>query len=368
MGCAASQTLGEKKNDFQDRKRRRKKRAHDPSTADELQQSTLSAKQRAEDLEQECKAWASADAECRRLSPWGPGDRRPSVACSAPSAVRRQPHRSRGRTARFADNVSVAYTPVLEDYGPRLHNEVYFQQEEFNRMFQERRNLAIKAAKQRLQGIPIAQKPDPDESRRGLGIDPLEVRILGKRRALKKRQKEEREQVLAIQQQASRDGEDWSDVYDQVASAVNDEESLAHQLTTESATAARRLAEAEHRQLFRDSPSLQKLSQTTLVAACPARARRRRESLTPTGDHPTRVGSLVALEELRKLESRATSHIVCDAGDEIKNHPAGSSLPSPLSPPDIPRDKFHTLIRADSLNNHRWQESEANCLVTVVAC
>ena len=27
-----------------------------------------------------------------------------------------------------------------------------------------------------------------------------------------------------------------------------------------------------------------------------------------------------------------------------------------------PRDKFHTLIRADSLNNHRWQETEAKFL------
>ena len=94
----------------------------------------------------------------------------------------------------------------------------------------------------------------------------------------------------------------------------------------------------------------------TPVATCPARARRRRESLSPTGELPTREDSLVALEELSTLESR----VVCDASES-------GSLPSPMSTPEDPtmlrpRDKFHTLIRADSLNNHRWQETEAKFL------
>ena len=94
----------------------------------------------------------------------------------------------------------------------------------------------------------------------------------------------------------------------------------------------------------------------TPVATCPARARRRRESLSPTGEVPTREDSLAALEELSTLESR----VVCDASES-------GSLPSPMSTPEDPtmlrpRDKFHTLIRADSLNNHRWQETEAKFL------
>ena len=94
----------------------------------------------------------------------------------------------------------------------------------------------------------------------------------------------------------------------------------------------------------------------TPVATCPARARRRRESLSPTGELPTREDSLAALEELSTLESR----VVCDASES-------GSLPSPMSTPEDPtmlrpRDKFHTLIRADSLNNHRWQETEAKFL------
>jgi hypothetical protein len=55
MGCAASQTLEEKKNDSQDRKRRRKKCAHEAGTADwsqlpscRKQSSTLTAEERAE--------------------------------------------------------------------------------------------------------------------------------------------------------------------------------------------------------------------------------------------------------------------------------------------------------------------------------
>ena len=71
---------------------------------------------------------------------------------------------------------------------------------------------------------------------------------------------------------------------------------------------------------------------------------------------PEAVCSLVALEELSTLESR----VVCDASES-------GSLPSPMSTPEDPtmlrpRDKFHTLIRADSLNNHRWQETEAKFL------
>ena len=94
----------------------------------------------------------------------------------------------------------------------------------------------------------------------------------------------------------------------------------------------------------------------TPVATCPARARRRRESLSPTGELPTREDSLAALEELSTLESR----VVCDASES-------GSLPSPMSTPEDPtmlrpRDKFHTLIRADSLNNHRWQQTEAKFL------
>ena len=163
-------------------------------------------------------------------------------------------------------------------------------------MFQERRSLAIKAAKQRLKGIPSDHKPDPDESRRGLGIDPLESKILGPRKARNIRKKQERDQIFAYQSQASRDGEDWSHVYDEVAAQVNAEGSAAHQLTAESAAAAHKLAEAEHRKLFRESPSLQKLSLMTPVATCPARARRRRESLSPTGEVPTREDSLAALD------------------------------------------------------------------------
>ena len=63
------------------------------------------------------------------------------------------------------------------------------------------------------------------------------------------------DQIFEYQKQASRDGEDWSHVYDEVAAQVNAEGSAAHQLTAESAAAAHKLAEAEHRQLFRESPS-----------------------------------------------------------------------------------------------------------------
>ena len=78
--------------------------------------------------------------------------------------------------------------------------------------------------------------------------------------------------------------------------------------------------------------------------------------MSPTGEVPTREDSLAALEELSTLESR----VVCDASES-------GSLPSPMSTPEDPtmlrpRDKFHTLIRADSLNNHRWQETEAKFL------
>ena len=152
----------------------------------------------------------------------------------------------------------------------------------------------------------------------GLGIDPLEQKLLGPRKARNLRKKQERDQIFAYQSQASRDGEDWSHVYDEVAAQVNAEGSAAHQLTAESAAAAHKLAEAEHRKLFRESPSLQKLSLMTPVATCPARARRRRESLSPTGEVPTREDSLAALEELSTLESR----VVCDASES-------GSLPLP---------------------------------------
>ena len=204
----------------------------------------------------------------------GRGEKTPKIGCDCelPSALRNKPavvlglNRSRGLSTRFADDASIAYTPALDDYGPRLRNEVYFQQEEFNRMFQERRSLAIKAAKQRLKGIPSDHKPDPDESRRGLGIDPLESKILGPRKARNIRKKVERDQIFEYQKQASRDGEDWSHVYDEVAAQVNAEGSAAHQLTAESAAAAHKLAEAEHRQLFRESPSARYIFSVTAPA------------------------------------------------------------------------------------------------------
>ena len=78
--------------------------------------------------------------------------------------------------------------------------------------------------------------------------------------------------------------------------------------------------------------------------------------------------------DLRRLGMRITEYALprfCDGLERLhgfavisERGAVGSIERERVIPPTMlrPRDKFHTLIRADSLKNNRWQETEAKFL------
>ena len=162
-----------------------------------------------------------------------------------------------------------------------------------------------------------------------------------------------RDAARRYQSQASRDGEDWDNIYEEVAKQAADERSAAYRISRQSASQAAALAAADHTQLMRESPSL-----ADFLSATPSKAQRRNSRETPT-----RVDSLAAINELlmnvtdpSAAPALALSDVALSDGVPDESTTDGSSQWSTKR--CDPLDKFHTLIRADSLNNHRWKKSE----------
>jgi len=180
------------------------------------------------------QTYKSADVECRSLPP---GLLRADELPGEPQVGKhydaKSPRHKRRRVA-FAGAV-VHWIPALPDIGLRLRRELYWREEDFREFYKERRVLAIKAARFRLEhkGDPLTEscrdfkmikELDDDESRRGMGIDPLEQKILGARAERTRNRQRARSHVMEVQRAHSADGEDWDHVYDDVAAAAAEDE------------------------------------------------------------------------------------------------------------------------------------------------
>mmetsp|Transcript_24241 Transcript_24241/g.72741 ORF Transcript_24241/g.72741 Transcript_24241/m.72741 type:complete len:368 (+) Transcript_24241:168-1271(+) len=311
----------------------------------------------AEELAADEQNWLAADAECRAIGPRRDDERRNAEDSTRDESAKR-------RRVAFDDAREVTYIPCLDDYGKRLLRETFWESDEFDRMFKERRLLAIKNAKAKLAG---KNSHDDNESRRGLGIDPWEEKLLGRRAVRNARKREERAKILAYQKTVSQSGENWDYVYEDVAAKAASPTSGAYRINHEAALAAARIAQKEHDELWARSDSYSNLLKFRRASedhyATPARAKRRSMGrfglFGPTRNRKTTSPSFDEISESLRDDS------LRDAGRfaEIKSstrhpgilkhygRPRAASEGSERDDSSCGDDEFYHMIRADSLNN-----------------
>jgi len=182
--------------------------------------SQIEQEQREKDaaaLEYEIARWMEADAECRGLQTDVTFD--PRESSRRQSQPRGFDLEGSGKVRFATDHVTVVPMPTLEEMGPHLTKEVFYSQSDFDRMMTERKKLSVKAANFARQHDLLDEDWDPSNP--------------------------------SLQSACEASPARCGDEYSFVAASANDLDSSVYRISKQNAEAAHKIAEAEHKPVWK---------------------------------------------------------------------------------------------------------------------